>query len=87
LQLSASTIILESSLALIMLPTIKLHRQVGCVAIKIQNIRADRMLPTEFESEFATSQQKPEETLRVRLMQPEGSGENEHFVGEFRFGH
>jgi len=50
------------------LSAIKFNSKQRLVAIKIQDVATDRVLPAKLEAKIVPSQQQPEQVFRIRLM-------------------
>jgi hypothetical protein len=66
-----------------MLDAIQLNSQSFLSAVKVQHIRIDRMLTTEFESAYAAiAQQGPEQLLRIGMSLAKLAREGEEIGGQ-----
>ncbi|WP_041420871.1 hypothetical protein [Sideroxydans lithotrophicus] len=66
-----------------MLATIKLDSQLFLVAIEVENVSTDRMLPSEFRSRVtAVAQQSPQQRFRVRQFAPHFSRIRTEVIGQ-----
>ena len=68
-KVAAPSLIFENHICSIVLPAIKLHRQMSLMGVKVKNVLSHRMLPAELEPEPAVSQKEPEQALGIGLLQ------------------